>query len=183
MRLLLTVMFLASITLSLQTSPAVHSEKPVVKNSGNLKEEKAQKHIASKDSAAVASDTDKNDPTSQPKEQAHPDSNDRVYSVNVVAQPEPKRDPWFVAYVVITGISVLVGLGTLGLVYRQTSATKLAADAAKKSAEVAESALKLSERADVLLYACNAGGELLDGKDFRVVLQFKNFGRTSTATT
>ena len=52
------------------------------------------------------------------------------------------------------------------------------ADSSKKSADVADFSLKLAERADVLLDACSAGGELMDGKDFRVVLQFKNFGRT-----
>jgi len=80
--------------------------------------------------------------------------------------------------VVFTGISVLVGVAALCLLYTQTRATKIAADAAKKSAEVAELALRLAERADIALDSCAIVGEVLNGADTRVVLQFKNFGRT-----
>jgi hypothetical protein len=62
---------------------------------------------------------------------------------------------------------------------RNIAISKSAADAATKSANVAESALKLSERADVLLNAAMfKHGTILSGKDARVVLEFKNFGRT-----
>jgi hypothetical protein len=181
MRLLPLLLFLAAIALGIQTSPATHPEKPVVKNGDRkLKEQKAENHATGKDSPAVASGTDKDNPTSQTKEKnSQPNPDDRVYSVNVVSQPESRRDPWFVAYVVFTGVSVLVGLSTLGLLYRQTSATKIAAYAAKKSADIAEMAVKLSERADVLLQgAVLETGQAVSGGDSRVVVRFKNFGHT-----
>jgi hypothetical protein len=53
------------------------------------------------------------------------------------------------------------------------------ADAAKKNAEVSESAFKLGQRADVLLEGATfSHGQVLSEKDTRVVLQFRNFGRT-----
>ena len=68
---------------------------------------------------------------------------------------------------------------TLKALLRQTSATEVAADAAKKGAEVAEMALRLAERAEVLLDASVLDfGKLLNGTECRVILQFKNFGRT-----
>jgi hypothetical protein len=80
---------------------------------------------------------------------------------------------------VIVGIvAAWIALGTLGDLKKQTAATRISADAAKKSAEIAEASLKLVERADVLLDGASLHGEMLDGKDSRVVLQFKNFGRT-----
>jgi hypothetical protein len=96
------------------------------------------------------------------------------------------------AKVIFDGLLVLANVGLIWVGLRQArilhkheewmqkhdaNLVKLA-DAAKKSADVADSSLKLAERADVLLDACSVVGELLDGKDFRVVLQFKNFGRT-----
>lgn len=56
--------------------------------------------------------------------------------------------------------------------------TKIA-DSAKKNAEVTEMALKLSERADVLLSGVTLDhGDDPGGKSTRVVAQYKNFGRT-----
>jgi hypothetical protein len=73
----------------------------------------------------------------------------------------------------------------MSLMQRQAAATETAANAAKKSAEVAEMALKLGERADVLL---NAVALTMDPTVLstnsainiysRVNMEFKNFGRT-----
>ena len=68
---------------------------------------------------------------------------------------------------------------------RQAAATETAANAAKKSAEVAEMALRLGERADVLLnaVALTNDPEVLSSNipinpHCRVNMEFKNFGRT-----
>jgi hypothetical protein len=81
---------------------------------------------------------------------------------------------------VLVGIvTAWIALGTLSDLKEQTAATKVTAEAAKKSAEIAEASLKLVERADVLLDAASlVHGKVLSGKDARVILQFKNFGRT-----
>jgi hypothetical protein len=65
---------------------------------------------------------------------------------------------------------------------RQALGMETAANAAKKSAELAEMSLRLAERADVLLEAVgpvhhpNSGG-ILTGYS-NVIFRFKNFGRT-----
>jgi hypothetical protein len=55
---------------------------------------------------------------------------------------------------------------------------KASADAAKKSADTSELALRIAERADVLLESCGVTGSLLSGSDWRIVVRFKNVGRT-----
>ena len=53
------------------------------------------------------------------------------------------------------------------------------AEAAKKNAEVAESALKLGQRADVLLDGAQLHhGQVMSHKDAQVILRFRNFGQT-----
>jgi hypothetical protein len=73
----------------------------------------------------------------------------------------------------------------MAIMQSQVDASKIAANAARKSAEVAEMALKLAERADVLLNAASL--TLVDSAGIprtavnpysRVTLEFKNFGRT-----
>lgn len=153
MRLLSSILFLsislASAAFQEASSPPVDHEKPVIKNSDrNLKKSKAEKHKPGKGPSAGSASSDENYPTGQAKaEDRQNSSNDRVYSVNVVSQAVGPRDPWFVTYVVFTGIGMLIGLGTLGLLYRQTTSTKLAADAANKSATY----LSNSERAWILV--------------------------------
>jgi hypothetical protein len=83
------------------------------------------------------------------------------------------------ALVLVGVIAAWIALGTLGDLKEQTAATKISAEAAEKSAEIAEASLKLVEKADVLLDAVSlVHGSTLGGKDARVVLQFRNFGRT-----
>jgi hypothetical protein len=62
------------------------------------------------------------------------------YPVRVVSQPSP--DTWYIAYVVITALALLVGIGTLVALWLQTykltaqvRATQVSADAAKASAD------------------------------------------------
>lgn len=88
--------------------------------------------------------------------------------------------------VLVIGVpTVIAAFRALKTLQEQTAATRIAADAAKKSAETCELALKLDGRADVLLE--NAGlvtsrPELFINAKIRstcqVALDIKNFGRT-----
>ena len=76
-------------------------------------------------------------------------------------------------------------LAQMKIMQNQALAAEMAANAANKSAEVAEMALKLAERADVLLNAASltvdptaASTEGPINPYSRVSLQLKNFGRT-----
>jgi hypothetical protein len=93
----------------------------------------------------------------------------------------PWSDPFWSnwALVVVGMITAWIAIGTLSDLKEQTGAAKIAANAAQKSAEVAEAALKLAERADILLSRASFDrGPVLNPKDCRVVLEYKNFGRT-----
>lgn len=73
-----------------------------------------------------------------------------------------------------------VNIAILLSLRREIRLTGIAASAASKSADIAERALKLSERADVLLDAAsivNPGRPRIDEYSY-VLLVFKNFGRT-----
>lgn len=84
---------------------------------------------------------------------------------------------WLLLFVALMG--VLLAWRTLKDLEKQTSDFHTAAQAAKKSADVAESALHLAERADVLLESASfTHGRVVDTKDSKVILQFRNFGRT-----
>ena len=129
-------------------------------------------------------------PTQQNKDEA------KSVPTSVIAQPAPQqqqRQPdgsckipawtdqfWSNWALVIVGIvTAWIALGTLKDIKQQTSTATISAEAAKKSAEMAEASLKLGERADVLLDGVSlVYGQDLGGKDTRVVVQFKNFGRT-----
>jgi hypothetical protein len=90
----------------------------------------------------------------------------------------PKKDSWDMAYIIATFGLVVIGFLTLGAICFQSIQTKKAAQAAQKSAGIAEMALTLAERADVLL---DAAGLVPNGPptpDSHVALKFKNFGRT-----
>jgi hypothetical protein len=116
--------------------------------------------------------------------------------------PKPGKDWWDKAYVIFTGLLVIVGglavgyaVKTLRAIERQALSmrrqtthlrnsviqARRAANAAKKSADFAELATKLAECADVLLLrvgiVLNPRTQRLDG-DAHVELEFKNFGRT-----
>jgi hypothetical protein len=84
---------------------------------------------------------------------------------------------WLLFVVGATG--VYFAWRTLRGIEIQTSALNTTAEAAKKSAEVAEQALRISERADILLNAAVfRHGTVLSGNDAFVEIEFKNFGRT-----
>ena len=73
--------------------------------------------------------------------------------------------------VAVTGYQAVLLRGTL-------RATEIAASAATKAANTAELALKISERADVLLESAGLStGQTIDPES-RVLLRFKNYGRT-----
>src|SRR5215472_10011280 len=84
---------------------------------------------------------------------------------------------WLLFVVGATG--VYFAWRTLRSLEIQTSALNTTAEAAKKSADVAEQALRISQRADVLLNAALfRHGNVLNGKDAFVEIEFKNFGTT-----
>lgn len=99
-------------------------------------------------------------------------------SCKIPALTDPFWANW--ALVIVGIVAAWIALGTLGDLKKQTAATRISADAAKKSAEIAEASLKLVERADVLLNAAYLihSQVLSDQQNSRVILQFKNFGRT-----
>lgn len=80
--------------------------------------------------------------------------------------------------VLIGIVTAWIALGTLGDIKTQTIAAKISAEAAKKSAEIAEMSLKLAERADILLNSCGLKSVQGDGPSHRVIVEYKNFGRT-----
>jgi hypothetical protein len=97
------------------------------------------------------------------------------------AQLPAWNDPFWPSWglVIVGAVTARIAIRTLNDLKEQTVAVKISADAAKKSAELAEASLKLVERADILLEAVSLiDGQTLGGKDARVVLKFKNFGRS-----
>lgn len=86
----------------------------------------------------------------------------------------------FTLFLVIVGsVAMWVALTTLRTIKRQTKAAETAANAAKKSADTGEMALRLSERADVMLDSAGVStGQQKITPESRVLLQFKNYGRT-----
>jgi hypothetical protein len=131
-------------------------------------------------------DVDRHESSAQPGTQ----------KIELIPQPP---DVWFKGYVIFTAIIAALNLGVLVVIWRQKTvmdgqlsemrearkqtdkliaASKESADAAKKSADTAEMALRLSERADILLdeAGLSTGQDITTQSD--VVVQFKNFGRT-----
>jgi hypothetical protein len=120
--------------------------------------------------------------------------------------PKPGKDWWDKAYVIFTGLLVIVGglavgyaVKTLRAIERQALSMRYqtthlrnsviqarkAANAAKRSAEFAELATKASECADVLLDGVSVvvgASQQLDGQAC-VRFRFRNFGRTRANNT
>jgi hypothetical protein len=113
-----------------------------------------------------------------------PDAQEQKRQPDGSCKIPPLTDPFWSnwALVIVGVVTAWIALGTLSDLKKQTAATKIAAEAAKKSSEIAEVSLKLVERADVLLDSVAlVHGKVLSGKDSRVVLQFRNFGHTQAA--
>ena len=72
---------------------------------------------------------------------------------------------------------VIVGFGSLGFLYRQTNANIIAADAAKKSADTAETAMTLAERAYLSMIDAKMDA-MTPGVPVRIAYHIKNFGNT-----
>ena len=97
----------------------------------------------------------------------------------------PTWSNWALAAVAVWGIRValrnLEAIKRQGdIMERQTKAIEITAHAALKSAQTAENALRLSERADILLESAGivfSPSQVFDG-DARLVLRFRNWGRT-----
>jgi len=136
----------------------------------------------------------KEERTKPPQEEARPTTTQTSYVGQPTSNPENKRETDKNAYLKhvlspeILPSWLLFVVGTTGIYFAwrtlrgleiQTSALKTTAEAAKKSADVAEQALRISERADVLLNtAMFHHGNVLNGVDAFVEIEFKNFGPT-----
>jgi hypothetical protein len=104
-----------------------------------------------------------------------------------VFKPEAKRPeapPWWDvawstwALVVVGVVAAYIALGTLSDIRKQTEVSKIAADAARKSAEVAEQTLHLTQSADVQIVGMRLtpAGPLTANTVIEV--QVKNFGQS-----
>lgn len=131
---------------------------------------------------------------SSPQSQAAP----RTAASGVVGQPAPEAvekgktekqtywqqvlspeilPNWLLFFIGAFGI--YTALRTLKDLERQTANFRAVAEAAKKSADVAEQALQISQRADVLLIGATVRrGEVLNVRDWSIEVEFKNFGLT-----
>jgi hypothetical protein len=127
-------------------------------------------------------------PEEKPSKAPKPENADQAIRISKFPSVSISRDwaDWilwvFNGLLVIAGfLGIRVAYKTLGIIKRQTDATEKAAKAAWKSAEVSERALETAERADVLLesagFILSPTTQVFDGHT-RVVLRFKNFGRT-----
>ena len=87
---------------------------------------------------------------------------------------------WLQLALAVIGVGGLVAaLKTLNKMERQTKAAEIAANAAKKGADTTEEALRLTQRADILLDQAQLNiGDAQSGAGAIVILVFKNFGYT-----
>jgi hypothetical protein len=87
---------------------------------------------------------------------------------------------WLQLGLAVIGVGGLAAaLKTLNKIERQTKVAEIAADAAKKSADTAEAALRLTQRSDILLDQAQLNiGDAQGGAGAIVILVFKNFGST-----
>ena len=89
---------------------------------------------------------------------------------------EPKTTDWWM--VGLTAAYVFVAIVTMLTIKRQANIAEISALAAKKGADIAEQALKISERAELQVEAAGINtGKFLIGESM-VTVQVKNFGRT-----
>jgi len=96
--------------------------------------------------------------------------------VKIVSQPSP--DDWYIAYVLITGGAMIIGAGTLIAIWRQTKATRIAAEAARDSAE----GLITAERPWIVTEISTIKGAVISGfANFK--LSMKNVGQTPAKVT
>ena len=104
---------------------------------------------------------------------------ERIYKVDVVSPPtKPLDTPLFPWYLLLTGVGVFVNFWIACLIYRQSKSNNIAALAAKKSADTAELALRIAERADLLLDKAGLNSGSVVTPHSRIQLFYKNFGKT-----
>src|SRR5712691_1960413 len=88
-----------------------------------------------------------------------------------------RKDWWDHANVIFTGLLVLIGIIGVWLALRSLKATETAANAAAKSAEVADRTLHLTQAADVHIVGVNLEPKALT-MDTVVSVVVRNYGRT-----
>jgi hypothetical protein len=170
----LAVLLLTCCVCEAQQSPSTPTKKPVVKKSGeSLKSNKTDQHKTTESKPSGAIDTLTSAPASESEQKQHQDQPQREpYTVKIVSQP---RDELFVTYVRITAASLIVGVGTLIVVLRQTKSTRIAANAAKASADV----LINIERPWLLVSRAHSQRppSSVGGKSY-LLFNVKNYGKT-----
>jgi hypothetical protein len=168
---LVFVSLLVLVTILAAEQQSIHNDQP--SNQPSQQQKKGGGPPKSQAPPSTTAPSGIGEPTSETVDKEK--TKDRTYLKRVLS-PEVLPN-WLLFVVGSTGI--YFAWRTLRSLEIQTGAFDISAKAAKKSAEVAEAALKLSERADVLLnHATFSHGTVLSGKDSKVVIEFKNFGRT-----
>jgi hypothetical protein len=155
------------IALSLQTLPSGKMDKPVIENNKTANKSSESEHSPSNEpSKGVLSRSESEPNTKTPESDGQTPPENRVYAIKIVSQPP---DPWFRASVIIAAALVLLGFISLGLLWRQTKATEIAATAARDNAQ----ALINSERAlvDIAVIRQSTDSTLYD-------LKITNEGKT-----
>jgi hypothetical protein len=115
-------------------SLTVETKKPVVEHSEENRQRDISQTAKQNDpSTAVSPSGPPNEPQPSPKtSEGSTPPNDRVYKVDIVAQP---RDWLYTLYVALTGGAVIIGLITAIAIWRQMKANEISAKAAQESAE------------------------------------------------
>lgn len=149
--------------------PSPKSEHPRIEHPhGNSNaSDKANQKRDRQPQATVIVNQDSDSPTGQQ------DSNNKKQT-----DDDRTHEKFYRAYVIFTIIGSLAAVAALVVLIFQTRATRIAAYAAKKTADTTERALQISERADVLLDQAgfNTGSKILP--ESRIILTYRNFGRT-----
>jgi hypothetical protein len=142
-------MILLALLAALQASSPVQPVKPVVQNGEKSAVTDSPKTGKSqKPAPPITIGRPASTPQTQPQTQAGETPLDnRVYKIEVVAQPKPPYDPLPIVSIVINGIIALAAFGTLCVLWKQTKATEIAAFAARDSAEHQRKAMIFDQRA------------------------------------
>jgi hypothetical protein len=99
-------------------------------------------------------------------------------------QQRPEKPPWWDvawstwALVVVGVIAAYIALRTLADIEEQTNATKIAANAAQKTAEIAEQTLRLTQAADVQIVGVNFTPKGTLNTNTSVTVALRNFGQS-----
>jgi hypothetical protein len=182
-------------------SPTVQPKNPIVKNGASSSRErttndKQQTALGPSDELQIAPPGAEKGNAKEDQKQQEPTG--RVYKVDVITPvAKPADTPLFPVYLWITGIGVFVNFLIWIAIFRQTKLNRIAARAAKESADAAKTSADFivnTERAWVLPiisrptgdyavkeHEINQFGERLSPLEIK--FDFKNFGKTPAVIT